>query len=111
MKEQLKRQRSKVKEVGDGSPKLLPPRQPTISTPSSQEKDYLGVRKGRLEAEIQLQRGDHFDLLRDRMSRFGARRQTGDESVRTTATVVRTHRMTQLLVIGGTSLSQASMAR
>ena len=36
-------------------------------------------------------------------------RATGYENVRTTATVVRTHRITQLLVIGGTSLSQASM--
>ena len=44
------------------------------------------------------------------MRHWGKRGQTGDEGVRTTATVVRAHKMTQLLVIGGTSLSQASMA-
>ena len=113
VEEELKRERPKVKEVGDGPPNLPPPPQPAVSTPIRREIGHLSVRKCRLEAEIQLQWGNHFDLLRDRQEQARREplrrklRRTGD---RTTATVVRTHRITQLLVIGGTSLSQASMA-
>jgi hypothetical protein len=54
MEEELKRQRSKVKEIRSGPPKLPPPSQQTISTSSARGMDYLSVREGRLEAEIQL---------------------------------------------------------
>ena len=66
MEEELKRERSKVEEVGHGSPKLWPLRQWVIPTPDIWQMDYLSVRKGRFETEIQLQRGHHFDLLRGR---------------------------------------------
>ena len=110
MKEELKRQWSKVKEVSDSSPKLQPSRVSWVFRRLHEAID-LGVRKGRLETEIQLQRSHHFDLLWARLSMTtGELRLTGGKHARTTAIVVRTHRITQLLVIGGTSLTQASIA-
>ena len=46
MKEELKRQWSKVKEVGDSSPELQSLRQPIISTSGASQMGYLSIRKG-----------------------------------------------------------------
>jgi hypothetical protein len=117
MKEKFKRQRSEIEEVGHGSPKLClssagcsndrarnPPTWAFVTVDLKLKYSCNGVTIS-ICYEVGVSGADSgCEPLRGRW------RPTDGENVRTTAIVVRMHRITQLLVIGGTSLSQASMA-